>query len=355
MREACPASLPGVRKIAVLRPSAVGDFAMALPALHALRAAYPQAEIVYIGQQWHADFLAGRPGPVDRVAVVPPCPGVGASPDSDADLLAVRRFIDDMRAQELDLAVQLYGGGRYSNPFIKQLGARVTIGMRASDAEPLDRWIAYGGLQNRRLQMLAVVALAGANTVRLGAELQVTERDRQQAQAVIAQAQGKMLVVLQPGSTDRRRCWPPERFAAVADRLVEQGAFVAVNGTAGEAELVAQVLEGMRHPALNLTGCLDLSGLCGLLERTDLLISNDTGPLHLALAIGTPSVGIYWLTNLIEFAPLRQDIHAAALSLRTQCPVCGVENLKTRCPHDASFVDGVSVEEVAVLARGMLG
>lgn len=352
MREASTAALPDVRKIAVLRPSAVGDFAMALPALHALREAYPQAEIVYIGRQWHADFLEGRSGPIDRVAVIPPCPGVGMPPDGDVDPLAVRRFIEHMRAQELDLAVQLYGGGRYSNPFIKQLGARVTIGMRAPDAQALDRWIAYGGLQNRRLQMLAVVALAGANTMRLDAELQVTERDRRQAQAVIAQAQGKTLVVLQPGSTDRRRCWPPERFAAVADRLAEQGALIAINGTSGEAELVAQVLEHMRHPALDLTGRLDLSGLCGLLERADLLISNDTGPLHLALAIGTPSVGIYWLTNLIEFDPLRPDIHAAALSVRTQCPVCGVENLKTRCAHDASFVDGVTVEEVMALVAG---
>lgn len=354
MREAGMAVLPGVRKIVVLRPSAIGDFMMALPALHALRAAYPQAEIIYIGRQWHADFLDGRPGPVDRVAIIPPCPGVGAPPEGAADPLAVQRFVDDMHAQKLDLAVQLYGGGRYSNPFIKQLGARVTIGMRAPDAEPLDRWIAYGELQNRRLQMLAVTALVGANSIWLGTELQVTTRDRQEAQEIRAQAQGKTLVVLQPGSTDHRRCWPPERFAAVADQLAEQGALIAINGSAGEAALVAQVLECMRYPALDLTGRLSLSGLCGLLERADLLISNDTGPLHLALAIGTPTVGIYWLTNLIEFAPLRQDAHAAALSLRMHCPVCGIENLKTRCPHDASFVDGVTVEEVARLATSLL-
>lgn len=354
MREAGMAVLPGVRKIAVLRPSAIGDFMMALPALHALRSAYPQAEIIYIGRQWHADFLDGRPGPVDRVAIIPPCPGVGAPPESVVDALAVQRFVDDMRAQKLDLAVQLYGGGRYSNPFIKQLGARMTIGMRASDAEPLDRWIAYGELQNRRLQMLAVTALAGAGSVWLGAELQVTTRDRQEAQEVLSHAQGKTLVVLQPGSTDRRRCWPPERFAAVADQLAEQGALIAINGSASEAALVAQVLECMRYPALDLAGSLSLSGLCGLLERADLLISNDTGPLHLALAIGTPAVGIYWLTNLIEFAPLRQDVHATALSLRTHCPVCGIENLKTRCPHDVSFVDGVTVEEVVTLAASLL-
>jgi len=354
MREAGMAALPGVRKIAVLRPSAIGDFMMALPALHALRTTYPQAEIIYIGRQWHADFLNNRPAPIDRVVIIPLYPGVGAPLESMGNPLAIQRFVDDMRAQKLDLAVQLYGGGRYSNPFIKQLGARMTIGMRASDAEPLDRWLAYGELQNRRLQMLAVTALVGADSVQIGAQLQVTMRDRQEAQEVLDETQGKTLIVLQPGSTDRRRCWPPERFAAVADQLTEQGALIAINGSADEAMLVAQVLECMRYPALDLAGRLSLSGLCGLLEHADLLISNDTGPLHLALAIGTPAVGIYWLTNLIEFAPLRQDLHAAALSLRMQCPVCGVENLKTRCPHDVSFVDGVTVEEVMRLAIGFL-
>src|SRR5436309_7008981 len=70
----------GVRKIAVLRANALGDFIFALPALEALRAAYPQAEIVLLAKGWHATFLKGRPGPVDRVVVVPPCEGVSEEP-----------------------------------------------------------------------------------------------------------------------------------------------------------------------------------------------------------------------------------------------------------------------------------
>lgn len=63
--------LEDVRRIAVLRANAIGDLVFALPALDALRAAYHQAEIVLLGLPWHADFLAGRPGPIDRVEVVP--------------------------------------------------------------------------------------------------------------------------------------------------------------------------------------------------------------------------------------------------------------------------------------------
>lgn len=350
MIDASPAILPDVKNIAVLRPNAVGDFLFALPCLHALKHAYPAARIVYIGKQWHADFLAGRPGPVDAVEVVPPCPGVGLPPDAAVDRAPVQAFIGKMRAAQFDLALQIYGGGLYSNPFTRQLGARLAIGLKAADAAPLDRWVSFGQLQNRRLQLLEVASLAGADTLRLESELAVTESDREEAARVLPGDPSKPLIMLQPGASDRRRHWPPARFAAVGDVLAKEGACVAVNGSAQEAHIVREVVERMRYPAADLAGRLSVSGLCGLLERTALLVSNDTGPLHLGLAIGTPCVGIYWLTNLFESGPLRQHGHRAALSYRMHCPVCGAENLKTRCAHDASFVDDVSFEEVMALA-----
>jgi ADP-heptose:LPS heptosyltransferase len=342
--------LPGVRRIAVLRPSAVGDFVFSLPCLHALRSAYPDARITYIGRQWHADFLADRPGPVDDVAVLPPCRGLGLPPDADIDPAPARYFVEDMRASGIDIAVQVYGGGLYSNPFIMQLGARLTVGMKTPDAAPLDRWVSFGELQNRRLQLLEVASLAGAATVRLGQELHVTDDDKREAAQVLNAMTERPLVVLQPGASDPRRRWPAERFAALGDILAREGALVAVNGSREEVEVVGRVLENMRHPAINLCGQLSLSGLCGVLERASLVVSNDTGPLHLALAIGTPAVGIYWLTNVLESAPLRQDHHRAAMSLRVHCPVCGMENIRERCAHDNSFVDGVTIEEASQLA-----
>lgn len=346
--------LTDVRKVAVLRPNAIGDFVFALPALHALRHAFPYAEIVYIGHQWHADFLAGRPGPIDRVVVIPPCPGVGAPPDADVDTGALRSFIQDMGQERFDLVLQVYGGGRYSNPLAMEFGARLTVGMRAVGAAPLDRWVHFGPLQNRRLQLLEVAALAGANTLRVGRELEVTDRDRKEAESVLPPEAGKPLALIQPGASDPRRRWPAERFSAVADILAKEGALVAVHGTAAEAPLVGSVIEAMSQPAVDLSGKVSLSGLCGLLERAALMVSNDTGPLHLALAIGTPCVGIYWFGNLIESGPLRQEGHRAAVSARVDCPVCGAENLIARCPHDVSFVDEVTVREVADLAIALL-
>jgi ADP-heptose:LPS heptosyltransferase len=339
-----------VRKILVLRPNAVGDFVFALPALHALRYTYPSAEIWYVGRQWHANFLHGRPGPVDRVAVIPQIPGVGAREDTPVDQPGMEAFIDEMRTEGFDLAVQMYGGGRFSNPFIKKLGARTTIGARTPDAAMLDRWIAYGDFNNRRLEMLELVGLAGASEWRMVRELQVTHADRDEAAAAIPASVAQRLVIVNPGSGDPRRRWPVEHFAAVADALADAGAAIAVHGTGEEAALVGGVLAHMRNRAVDLTGAVSLSGLCGLIERSAMMLSNDSGPLHLAAAIGTPCVGVYWLTNLMEACPLRQHTHRAAMSVRVNCPVCGAENRKTRCEHDVCFVDDVPVAQVMAMA-----
>jgi ADP-heptose:LPS heptosyltransferase len=295
--------LDDVRKIVVLRPSAVGDFVFALPALQALKQAYPEADLVLAGNAWQRTFLRGRAGPVDRVVAVPPVPGVDASPETAADTVEVERFIEEMRAERFDLALQMAGGGRHSNPFLLRFGARLTVGARTPDAPMLDRWIPYRTPSQRRLALLEVASLAGA------------------------------AIRLPPAGQ-------PELALTEAD--------------CDEAPLVRDVAACMHASAIVLAGRLRLGGLCGLLARTALLVSNDTGPLHLGLALGVPSVGIFWLTNLMEGMPLRPSSLHAALAARTRCPVCDQHNLHTRCPHDVSFVDDVTLEEVEALARAAL-
>jgi ADP-heptose:LPS heptosyltransferase len=342
-----PGLLRDTRKIVVLRPSAVGDFMFCLPALHALKHAYPAAQLSYIGLPWHADFLAGRAGPVDRILVMPALRGMGRD---QHDGPGAADFIAAMRRERFDLALQMYGGGRVANPLVAQFGARLSVGMRSADAAPLDRCIAYRGQVNRRLQLLEVAALAGALAWPMRRQLCATPAERQLASGLIPASAGQRLVIIQPGASDARRCWPAARFAAVADALVEEGALVAINGSAGEAALAGQVLGAMHHRAIDLSGKTTLGALCGLLERAALVVSNDSGPLHMALALERPCVGIYWFTNLVESAPLCQGWHRAALSTRVDCPVCGQENLATRCGHDVSFVDDVTLEEVTALA-----
>ena len=341
---------PDVRSILAVRPNAIGDFMFALPALHGLRASYPDARIVLLGKAWHADFLGGRTGPVDEVRVMPPYPGMGAPPDAGFDPFAVRGLIDGLRAERFDLAIQMYGGGRYSNAFVAQLGARLTIGTATPDAARLDRAIPFRAIASRRLELMQVVALAGARPCMVTPELHVTAQDRSLAAAVLARQAGERIVVVHPGASDLRRRWPAERFAAVADALADRGATIVLSASDAEADLAASVAARMRHAPANLGGKLSLNALCGMLERACMIVANDTGPLHMALAIGTPAVGIFWLTNLIEAAPLRPYLLSPALSVQARCPLCGVENLRARCHHDVCFVADVGIDEVVGLS-----
>lgn len=347
-----PAPYAGIGRIVVLRPCALGDLMFALPALGALRETYPEASITLLGRPWQAAFLADRPGAVDAVRVVPPIRGVGAPTDAVEDAEAVEAFLNALNARGadgdgFDLAIQLYGGGRYSNPFLRRIAARHYVGMRAPDAPPLDRTLPYVYLQNERLRLLEVVRLVGARTAELAPRLALLPRDRAEAVQRLGPDDGAPWVVVQPGATDPRRRWRPERFAAVADALAAAGARIAVNGARDERETVQAVMAAMRHPAVDLAEAgLSLGGLAGVIARSALVLSNDTGPLHLAQALGTASFGIYWFSNLLISGPLFAARHRHAVALDPHCPVCGQENLSSRCPHDVSFVDAVSVDAV---------
>lgn len=351
----------GARRIAVLRANALGDFIFALPALDSLRAAYPQAEIVLLGAPWHARFLAGRPAPVDRVVVVPPLAGVrDAEPGEPAQ--PRDEFVAKARLEQYDIAIQLHGGGRNTNPLVAALGAGLTVGLRADDAPPLDRWVRYTYYHPEVFRYLEVVGLVGALPVSYRPALTVTAADQQQLRAVLPPPV-RPRVALHPGSSDPRRRWPAERFAEVGDALADAGAEVVVTGTAAETGVVQAVLTQMRSPAVPVVDALGLGGLAALYTECALVVSNDTGPLHLATAVGAATVGIYWVGNFINGAPTDRARHRPMISWTLHCPVCGLDCTRDiypargggyGCTHAASFVADVPAVEVRDAALELL-
>lgn len=344
--------VPDVGKIAILRANGLGDLMFALPAAETLRAAYPDAEIVWLGRPLHAAVLAHRPGPVDRTIVVPPCHGVRDEPGEDPRQLDA--FFERMAEERFDLALQLHGGGRYSNPFVRRLDARISVGMKTPDAEPLDRFIPYIYFQPEVMRYLEVVSLVGAAARTLEPALAVTDHDRLEAAAVWSPAADTPLVVMHPGATDGRRRWPAARFAMAAEALIRAGAEVAVIGLKEEDSIVEEVLSGMRVPAINLCGRLSLAALIGLLKRGDLFIGNDSGPLHVAAAVGARTVGIFWCGNLINGGPFTRGRHRPALSWCLVCPVCGTNCITGHCDHHESFVADVRVDTILESAYDLL-
>jgi len=343
-----------VQKIAVLRAGGIGDFIFTLPALHALRKAYPEAEITLLGTAWHEEFLSGRPGTPDRTIVVPPSTGVNG-PDTgvDEDEEELKRFFARMREERFDLALQMHGGGAYSNPFVRRFEARLTAGARAPGAPPLDRSIPYVYYQSEYTRHLEVAGLVGASAVTLEPSIRVTEGDLSESRQAVPENEDP-LVVLHPSAGSERRRWPTQNFAAVGDALAEAGARVAVVGVEKDRALISEVVETTNREAYNLCGRLSLAGLAGLLSRCAVAVSNDSGPLHLATAVGAATVGIYWGPNLINAGPLMRARHRPALSWRANCPVCGATLFDNNCGHRASVVADIPVEEAASHALELL-
>jgi ADP-heptose:LPS heptosyltransferase len=277
------------------------------------------------------------------------------SPDAVPDPVETERFFARAKAERFDLAMQAHGGGRWSNPFTLGLGARYTIGTRTPDAEALDRWLPYRYHQHEVMRWLEVAGLAGASGA-VAARFAVTEQDRAAASFALDRLPVPV-VTLHPGATDPRRHWPAEKYAELAARLVSSGAGVAVVGSASESGLADQVIDGARRrlPAdraanvRGLAGAVDLSGLVGVLAASAVVVANDSGPRHLAEAVGTPTVSVFWCGNLINAGPFFRATHRPHISWTVACPVCGAD-LTTPgaaiCDHQESWVSDVAVDDV---------
>ncbi|MEU6185022.1 glycosyltransferase family 9 protein [Nocardia sp. NPDC047038] len=335
-------TFPDVRRIAVLRGGGLGDLLFALPAIHALAARYPGARIILLGSAEHAALLADRPGPVDEVVVVD-----GEGSDGGAG---------GHRLGPIDLGVQLHGGGAWSNPFLTSLRPRWTVGSRAEGAAPLSRMLPFRYYQHETLRALEVVGLAGAAPVLLEPHLEPTPADRSAAAEILRGLHGPVAAV-HPGARDPRRRWPPERFAEVAGHCLDRDMAVVLLGSEPDLDLVedlrrrigARSSDGVRTRQVRTLIGAPLPTLCGVLARSAIFVGNDSGPRHLARAFGTPTVGIFWIGNVINAGPLGRARDRVLMSWTTACPLCHrdcTDEELPRCPHDVSFVAGVRTRDV---------
>ena len=352
--------ISGVKKIAIVRANSLGDFIFALPALEALRRAYKDAEIVLLGKEWHRAFLEGRPGPVDRVEVIPKCQGMPHESDHIKDPEEVEQFFSRMRSEKFDIALQMHGGGRNSNPFTKSLGARISAGHQAPGAMALDINVPYFLHQHEVLRYLELVSYVGASKLPVEPRLQVTNADRLEVLQKLGELK-KPFVVLHPGASDVQRRWAPDNFSIVGNMIMNKGFHVYITATGEELAAAEKVYEGMREQGTLLYNTLSVNGLTALLEEADLLISNDTGPLHVARSVNTPTIGIYWCGNIVTAGVVTAKKNRIAISWRYSCPLCGSDCMKEdihhpsgECKHDASFVDDVTVDEVAGYVADLL-
>jgi lipopolysaccharide heptosyltransferase II len=319
-----------IRRIAVLRALQLGDLMVAVPALRALRQRFPYAEITLIGLPWAATFVQRFNHLLDRFIEFPGYPGINELP---YDPKRTSRFLAEQRDYGYDLAIQMHGSGRTSNPFVLALGARMTLGAYSGECPAeLTFAVAYDERLHEIERNLSLLAPLAITAVDRRLEFPLTVKDHTVANEILLQWPRKAgpRVIVHPGSRSPARRWPATYFAQVADALVERyGAHIIITGTAAEQEMTHNVLAQMKAPALDLSGQTSLGTLAALLSKVELFVSNDTGPAHIAQAVHCPSITIFGPVDPRRWAPLDQELHPIVRH-QVSCSPCGYWT----CPID---------------------
>jgi lipopolysaccharide heptosyltransferase II len=339
---------PGrVRKILVREVNWVGDAVLTLPTLDALDRRYPEAEIVVLGRSWVAGLFGGQRS-VDRVVTYD-------SAGAHGGLAGRWALARTLRAERFDLTVLFPNSFDAALvPWLAGIPVRVgypTDGRRVLLTHPVKPSAGTG----ERHQVFRYLRLARA----LGGDGDGLPRLAVCADAVRAADEllgphgveaGASWIAVNPGSVyGSAKRWPAERFAAVADALAaRRGAKVVLVGSGRETAVLQDVARAMRAAAVVLGGRTEVGMLPGLLRRARLLLTNDTGAMHVAAAVGTPVLAIFGPTDIEATGPLGPWCRTVREPV--PCSPC----LLRECPIDHRCMLGITVEAVVRAAEELL-
>jgi ADP-heptose:LPS heptosyltransferase len=300
-----------VKRIAVVRLlGGLGDFLCIIPALRSLRAALPDAKIVFIGLPKTRALVKRFSAYVDEVLAFPGYPGL---PEQVPALQKFPAFLTDAQSRQFDLAIQMHGSGIQTNPLTVLLGAKLNAGFFLPNCYCPDptRFLPYAEHESEIRRYLRLLEFLGIPSKGDELEFPLCPMDEQALSALIETHKlciGRY-VCIHPGASTVERCWRPEYFATVADYITEQGFQVVLTGSPEELPLTRLVAKAMRTESIDLAGGTSLGALAALLKRARLLICNDTGVSHLANALQVPSVVIFNGSDVSRWAPPNRVLH----------------------------------------------
>ena len=279
------------QRILIIKPSAIGDIVHALPVLNLLRLKWPAAKISWLASSTCASLLEGHPQ-IDELIRFDRR-RFGKTWRKPSAAVGLFRFAADMRARQFDLAIDLQGLFR-SGWLAKKTHAKIRVGPAEARelgwmfyTHPIQTGYPQGHAVDRYLRIAEALGL-GREPVRF--VLESHEADRQAAATLVPA--DKRFAILLPGANWETKRWPPQKFAALVEPLKELGLATYVAGASADSTLAAQI------PGANdLCGHTNLRQLVALMERAAIVIGNDTGPVHIAAALGRPMVAIYGPTK----------------------------------------------------------
>lgn len=341
-----------IKRIIVRGTNWVGDAMMTLPALRELRRLFPDAHITLATRSWARGLFFGAEF-IDELQI--------------QDGRGIRSFLQQLRAWrkgQFDLAILLTNS--FASALVAALaGIPARIGY-ASDgrARLLTRAIELPEWRSSRHEVfyyLRIVAelewlFTKRQTfleVQPDASLEVSDRRTEEARYFLRRqgvTEERPVIALCPGSINSRaKRWPAESYAVLADRFVDTlGAQVLLVGSQQELDVSRHVANRMHNKPLVLTGKTDIAQLVAILSLCDLLISNDTGPAHIAAALGRPTLVIFGPTNPLTTRPFSP--FAEIIRHPPDCAPCMLRD----CPIDHRCMTAITPDEVFSQAQVLL-
>jgi heptosyltransferase-2 len=339
-------------RILVRATNWLGDAIMALPALRAVRNRFPDAEIAIVARPYVADIYRDQEIANQLIAYDPK--------GSHAGYLGRERLAAELRAQKFDTALLL------QNAFdAAWLAWRAKIPERIGYARDGRSFLLTKALPvprpgeipvHEKFYYLELLRRAGwldsvPDESFIG--LRVPEEKRRNAGEFLRKAgvrQGALRIAIGAGASyGSAKCWPPSRFAEVANRWQSKAdADVILFGTAAEAGVSTAISAEMRCPPIDLTGKTGIADLPAVLSQCHLFIGNDSGAMHVAAAVGLPIVAVFGPTDPFGTAPV-----TPRCSIVQQKPYCGPCFLR-RCPTDHRCMTAVTADMVEAAAAPWL-
>jgi len=317
------------RRIAIIKPSALGDVVQTLPLLPALRKRFPGSWIAWVVQRELSDLVTGHPD-LDQVLAIDRRPSWSAG----------RRFLGELRRQQFDLVLDLQGLLR-SAVMTWTTGAKWRIGLetaREGAAYAVNITLPETGRTvPAHARYWRVAEALGVGDVRRRALVQVSVNDHHHARQLLRNLPRPIFAV-QWGARWETKRWPLERMVDVAARAGNMwGASVVFVGGPGERNSCDAALRRLGEhssstTAINLAGRTSLKQLAAVLTQVDAVIANDSGPMHLAAELGTPVLGIFTCTSPVRSGPpgwaheMVSTTAPCAASYHKECPFEGARH-----------------------------
>ena len=335
-------------KVLVRPPNWVGDAVMAIPALETIRRTHADDEISVLVRPVVADLFLGQPFS-DRIL---PYDFRGRH----GGWLGREKLVAELRKEKFNVAVLLQNA--FEAAWLAwRAGIPERIGYARDARGPLltkaIRVPQEGEIPKHEshyyLELLRRAGWSEAPPAIPPIRLQVTDAARAASESALRRAgarENAWRFAIAPGAAyGAAKCWPPERFALLADRLIsESDADVIFFGTSGEKEIAARIQSNMKSRAISLVGETSMRDLAALFASCSAFIGNDSGAMHVAAAAGLPVIGIFGSTDPEGTAPVTQ--HFTLIREAVSCSPCFLR----RCPVDHRCMERITVDSVLAAA-----